>query len=75
MVKSHFSGMEKDKIKRSEMIAHYGNGGQKVSDIMVFNEPFKIAWKVQYISGYCKSKQTGFADLNFPSFKVGTWEK
>ena len=57
------------------MIAHYGNGGQKVSDIMVFNEPFKIAWKVQYISGYCKSKQTGFADLNFPSFKVGTWEK
>ena len=46
MVKSNFSGMEKDKLKRSEKIAHYGNGGQKVSDIMVFNEPFKIAWKV-----------------------------
>ena len=32
---------KKDKIKRSEMIADYGDGGQKMLDIMAFNKSLK----------------------------------
>ena len=32
------------KIKRSEMIADYGDGGQKMLDIMGFNKSLKITW-------------------------------
>ena len=54
---------KKDKIKRSEMIADYGDGGQKLLDIMVFNKSLKIAWIVKYISDDCKSKWKTFWDL------------
>ena len=47
---------KRDKIKRSEMIADYGDGGQKMLDIMAFNKSLKIAWIVKYISDDCKSK-------------------
>ena len=47
---------KRDKIKLSEMIADYGDGGQKMSDIMAFNKSLKIAWIVKYISDDCKSK-------------------
>ena len=39
---------KKDKIKRSEMIADYGDGGQKMLDIIAFNKSLKIAWIVKY---------------------------
>ena len=32
------------KIKQSEMIADYGDGGQKMLDIMGFNKSLKITW-------------------------------
>ena len=38
---------KRDKIKRSEMIADYGDGGQKMLDIMAFNKSLKIAWIVK----------------------------
>ena len=39
------------------MIADYGDGGQKMLDIMAFNKSLKIAWLVNYIyiSDDCKS--------------------
>ena len=39
------------------MIADYGDGGQKMLDIMAFNKSLKIAWIVKYIyiSDDCKS--------------------
>ena len=39
------------------MIADYGDGGQKMLDIMAFNKSLKIAWLVKYIyiSVDCKS--------------------
>ena len=47
---------KRDKIKRSEMIADYGDGGQKMLDVMAFNKYLKIASIVKYISDDCKSK-------------------
>ena len=38
------------KIKRSEMIADYGDGGQKMLDSMGFNKSLKITWIAKYIS-------------------------
>ena len=37
------------KIKRTEMIADYCDGGQKMLDIMEFNKSLKIAWILKYI--------------------------
>ena len=45
-----------DKIKRTEMVADYCNGGQNLLDIMEFNKSLKIAWILKYISDECKSK-------------------
>ena len=53
---------KRDKIKRSEMIADCGDGGQKILDIMTFNKSLKIAWIVKYISDDCKSKWKTFWD-------------
>ena len=53
---------KRDKIKQSEMIADYGDGGQKMLDIMAFNKSLKIAWIVKYISD-CKSKWKTFWDI------------
>ena len=36
------------------MIADYGDGGQKMLNIMAFNKSLKIAWRVKYISNDCK---------------------
>ena len=47
---------KRDKIKRSEMIVDYGDGGQRMLDIMAFNKSLKIARIVNYISDDCKSK-------------------
>jgi len=33
-----------DKIKRTEMIADYQDGGQKMLDIIEFNKALKISW-------------------------------
>jgi len=44
-----------DKIKQTEMIADYCNGGQKMLDIMELKKSLKIAWKLKYISDECKS--------------------
>ena len=44
------------RIKRTEMIADYCDGGQKMLDIMEFNKSLKIAWILKYISDECKSK-------------------
>jgi len=54
---------KRDKIKRSEMIADYGDGGHKMLDIMAFNKSLKIAWIVKYISNDCKSKWKTFWDF------------
>ena len=51
---------KRDKIKRSEMIADNGDGGQKMLDNMAFNKSLKIAWIVKYISDDCKSKWKTF---------------
>ena len=56
---------KRDKIKRSEMIADYGDGGQKMLDVMAFNKYLKIAWIVKYISDDCKSKWKVFWDFFF----------
>ena len=53
-----------DKIKQSEMIADYGDGGQKMLDIMTFNKPLKIVWIVKYISDDCKFKWKTFWDFH-----------
>ena len=45
------------------MIADYGDGGQKLLDIMAFNKSLKIAWIVKYISDDCKSKWEIFWDF------------
>jgi len=45
-----------DKIKRTEMIADYQDGGQKMLDIIGFNKALKISWILKYISNECKSK-------------------
>ena len=39
---------KRDKIKQSEMIADYGDVGQKMLDIMAFNKSLKIVWIVKY---------------------------
>ena len=59
------------------MIADYGDGDQKMLDIMAFNKSLKIAWIVKYISDDFKSKWKFF--LGFISFKMGrkisfSWE-
>ena len=38
------------------MIADYGDGGQKMLDIMTFNKSLKVAWIVIYIFEDCKFK-------------------
>ena len=45
-----------DKIKRTEMIVDYQDGGQKMLDIIEFNKALKISWILKYISSDCKSK-------------------
>ena len=61
------------------MIADYGDGGQKMLDIMAFNKSLKIAWIVKYIyiSDDCKSKWQKLG--GFLSFTMGrkisfSWE-
>ena len=44
---------KRDKIKRSEMIADYGDGGQKMLDVKTFSKSLKIALIVKYISDDC----------------------
>ena len=56
---------KRDKIKRSEMIADYGDSGQKMLDIMTFNKSLKIAWIVKYISDDCKPKWKSCFDFHF----------
>ena len=51
---------KRDKIKWSEMIADYGDGGQNMLDIMAFNKSLKIAWIVKSISYDCKFKWKTF---------------
>ena len=58
-----------DKIKRTEMIADYQDGGQKMLDITEFNKALKISWILKYISNDCKSKWKCFFDFNLS--KVG----
>ena len=47
------------------MIADYGDGGQKMLDIMAFNKSLKIAWIVKYIyiSDDYKSKWKNLGDF------------
>ena len=47
------------------MIVDYGDGGQKMLDIMAFNKSLKIAWIVKYIyiSDDCKSKWKNLGDF------------
>ena len=54
---------KRDKIKLSEKIADYGDGGQKMLDIIAFNKSLKIAWIVKYISDDCKFKWEIFWDF------------
>ena len=58
-----------DKIKRTEMIADYQDGGQKMLDIIEFNKALKISWILKYISSDCKSKWKCFFDFHLS--KVG----
>jgi len=44
-----------DKIKWTEMIADYQDGGQKMLDIIEFNKTLKSSWILKYISNDCKS--------------------
>jgi len=60
---------EGNKIKRTEMIADYQDGGQKMLDIIEFNKALKISWILKYISNDCKSKWKCFFDFHL--FKVG----
>jgi len=45
-----------DKSKRTEMIADYQDGGQKILGIIEFNKALQISWILTYISNDCKSK-------------------
>ena len=45
-----------DKIKRTEMITDFQDGGQKMLDIKEINKALKISWILKYISNDCKSK-------------------
>ena len=45
------------------MIADYGDGSQKMVDIMAFNKSLNIAWIVKYISDDCKSKWKTILDF------------
>ena len=58
-----------DKIKRTEMIADFQFGGQKMLDIIEFNKSLKISWILKYISNDCKSKWKCFFDFHLS--KVG----
>ena len=58
-----------DKIKRTEMIADYQDGGQKMLDIIEFNKALKISWILKYISNDCKSKWK--CSFDFHLSKVG----
>jgi len=58
-----------NKIKWTEMIADYQDGGQKMLDIIEFNKALKISWILKYISNDCKSKWKCF--FNFHLSKVG----
>ena len=57
-----------DKIKRTEMIADYQDGGLKMLDIMEFNKALKITWILKYISDDCQSKWKSFFDLYLSKF-------
>jgi len=54
-----------DKIKRTEMIADYQDGGQKMLDIIEFNKALKISSILKYISNGCKSKWKCFFEFSF----------
>jgi len=58
-----------DKIKRTEMIADYQDGGQKMLDIIELNKALKISWILKYISNDCKTKWKRFFDFHLS--KVG----
>ena len=58
-----------DKIKRTEMIAGYQDGGQKMLDIMEFNKALNISWILKYLSNDSKSKWKRFFDFHLS--KVG----
>ena len=58
-----------DKIERTEMIADYQDGGQKMLEIIEFNKALKISWILKYISNDCKSKWKRFFDFHLS--KVG----
>ena len=58
-----------DKIKQTEMIADYQDGGQKMLDRIEFNKALKISWILMYISSDCKSKWKCFFDFHLS--KVG----
>jgi len=58
-----------DKIKRTEIIADYQDGRQKMLDIIEFNKALKVSWILKYISNDCKSKWKCFLDFHLS--KVG----
>ena len=51
------------------MIADYGDGGQKMLDIIAFSKSLKTAWAVKYISDDCESKWKNLGD-----FFLSKWE-
>ena len=51
------------------MIADYQDGGQRILDIMEFNQSLKISWILKYLSNDCKSKWKCFLDFHLS--KVG----
>ena len=52
-----------DKIKRTEMIADYQDGGLKMFDVMKFNKALKTTWILKYISDDCQPKWKSFFDF------------
>ena len=56
-------GKKGDKMKRTEMIADFQDGGLKMLDIMEFNKALKISWILKYISDDCQSKWKSFFDF------------
>ena len=57
-----------DKIKRTEMIADYQDGGLKMLDIIEFNKALKITWILKYISDDCQTKWKAFFDFYLLKF-------
>ena len=52
-----------NKIKRTDMIADYQDGGLKMLDIIEFNEVLKITWILKYISDDCQAKWKSLFDF------------